>query len=109
MGDFNPCRWRYVTIWEFHVPVAERANFERIYAPAGLWAQLFSKAEGYVATELNRDLQRPGRYLTCDFWTSKEAYVAARQSLAREYASLDAACERLTERETHLGEFERIG
>ncbi len=64
--------------------------------------------EGFVATELNRDLKDPARYLTLDFWESREAYDAFRAQHAAEYAAIDRECEALTAEEKALGAFERI-
>jgi len=69
---------------------------------------LFAKGEGFVRTELNRDLKDPQRYLTLDYWTTKEAYKAFRAKHAAEYAAIDSECEALTLEETSLGEFSRV-
>lgn len=49
-------------------------EFERAYGPDGEWAEFFRGGDGYVGTELLRDVENPGRYLVIDRWDSREAY-----------------------------------
>jgi heme-degrading monooxygenase HmoA len=58
----------YATLWEFTVAAARQAEFEAHYGPDGTWARLFSRADGYLGTELLRDRADPLRYLTIDRW-----------------------------------------
>jgi len=96
----------YLAIWEFQIKPEFRAHFEEVYGPDGAWAQLFRQSPGYRGTRLIRDLTRPGRYLTLDHWSSREALHSFKQAQATEYAALDKQCESLTEREAMVGEFE---
>lgn len=96
----------YLAIWEFQVKAGCAADFERIYGSDGLWAQLFRRSSDYFGTELVRDLEDSGRYLTVDRWTSREALQRFKREYAAEYGALDKACEKLTEREILLGDFE---
>jgi heme-degrading monooxygenase HmoA len=100
--------WGYVVVWEFRPRSGLEGRFEELYGPRGPWARLFASGEGFVATELNRDLKDSGRYLTLDFWKSREAYNAFRAKHAAEYAAIDRECEALTAEENSLGAFERI-
>lgn len=98
----------YLVVWQFRPrPGAER-QFEEAYGARGRWAHLFATADGFIRTELNRDLKDLDRYLTIDFWTSKEAYEAFRAKHATEYAAIDRECEALTMEEKFLGEFSRV-
>jgi heme-degrading monooxygenase HmoA len=101
-------RWNYMIAWEFRARTGAEADFERVYGPQGLWARLFEQGEGFVGTELNRDLKDPGRYLTLDFWISKDAYDRFRDQHRADYQTIDKQCEALTEREIELGRFERL-
>ena len=101
-------KWGYVVVWEFRAAAGAQARFEKVYGPHGAWARLFATGEGFVATELNRDLKDPARYLTLDFWESRQAYDAFRAKHAAEYAAIDRECEALTAEEKDLGAFERI-
>ena len=73
-----------------------------------MWATFFRKGEGFIATELNRDLKDPTRYLTFDLWMSRQAYEAFRVANHAEYDAIDAQCKALTESERELGSFERL-
>ena len=100
--------WGYLVIWEFRVRRGMEEMFEKHYGPAGTWAQLFRKGEGFIATELSRDLERPGRYLTLDFWSSQKAYENFREQHAARYKEIDAECEAMTESEAEIGRFARV-
>ena len=93
-------------MWEFDARLESWREFERAYGPTGTWARLFRKGDGYVATELLRDRETSGRYVTIDRWDSRAAFEAFRERFAAEYERLDQACEALTTRETLIGRFE---
>ena len=103
----TPVEWRYLIIWEFRVR-AGGGRFEKVYGPLGDWARFFARDDGFVRTELNHDLKDGRRYVTLDFWVSREAYENFRQQNATEYAALDQKFEELTEKELEIGKFERI-
>ncbi len=86
----------------------KEAEFERHYGPAGTWVQLFRRAKEFVRTDLLRDPEVRGRYLTIDCWTSLGAYHAFKQTFAAEYKMIDAQMEALTQSETKLGVFETV-
>ena len=96
---------QYLTIWEFRVRAGCESEFQSVYGPHGDWVRLFSKAQGFIRTELNHDLNVRRRYLTLDYWRSKEAYETFREQYRAEYTALDQRCEGLTERETAVGVF----
>jgi quinol monooxygenase YgiN len=95
----------HVRVWEFRVLPKNRKNFERIYGPQGDWVRLFKKGKGYLRTELFRDAEIRGRYLTVDYWISKAAYDTFRREFDREFRTLDKKCESLTALEVSLGSF----
>jgi hypothetical protein len=99
----------YLAIWEFQVKADCVAEFERLYGHEGLWEQLFRRSSEYLGTELVREVGRSGKYLTIDRWTSLEALPHFKQEYAAEYAALDKRCEKLTETEAPLGNFESRG
>ncbi len=109
MTRYDRPRWGYLIVWEFRPKKGVEMAFEDAYGPKGIWARLFQHGEGFVATELNHDLKDPGRYLTLDFWTSKQAYEAFRAAHVAEYQAIDEQCESLTEREKEIGTFQRLG
>jgi len=96
----------FAYIWEYFVKEGVEAEFERLYGPDGDWVQLFRKVDGYIATDLYRDIANPGRYVTTDFWRSKEARDRSRQEFAAEFAALDKRGDLLTEQENFLGDFD---
>jgi len=104
----SPGRHGFVCAWEYVVRPACVDEFERIYGAGGEWVRLFRQARGYQCTELHRDRSQPMRFVTLDFWDSREACERFRRSHADEYAQLDAHCESLTEREREIGRFEPI-
>jgi heme-degrading monooxygenase HmoA len=55
-----------IRVWRYDVRAGSAEDFERIYGRGGAWARLFSRADGYVGTELYRAMETPGRYLTVD-------------------------------------------
>jgi quinol monooxygenase YgiN len=98
----------YFALWEFHVKPESISAFEETYGPHGAWAQLFRQSPAYLGTELLRDLNHPGRYLTLDRWTSREALYQFKQDHHATYDALDKQCESLTEKEVLLGDFEGV-
>ena len=92
-------------MWEFHVEPGAIAEFEQIYGPEGDWARLFRINPEFLGTQLMRDADRPGRYLTLDRWTSREALQNFKRDHHAEYSALDRQCESLTLAERHLGDF----
>jgi len=96
----------FVAVWEFHVKPDSISKFEEIYGPGGEWARLFRLSADYRGTDLLRDANRPGRYLTVDHWISREALQKFKQEHHAEYSVLDQQCDHLTIAEVHLGDFE---
>ncbi len=95
----------YIILWEYHVRLEKQAEFERVYAADGAWAQLFKNGEGYLGTWLWRaeDQSQSLCYLTVDRWVSQSAYETFLARWAEEYARLDALSSELTEQETRWG------
>jgi len=68
-------------------------EFKRIYGPAGNWVQLFRKANGYIATDLHQDISYSKRFITVDFWNTKESRDNFRNRFSKEFELLDEHCE----------------
>ena len=98
----------YAYIWEYRVVANSVSEFEEVYRPEGTWSALFRRHSGYVGTELHRELQGPSRYVTIDYWESKEACDDFRRRFASEFEALDKQCEHLTDDETYRGEFSPV-
>src|SRR5713226_263191 len=95
----------HAIIWEFRAREGRVEEFERAYGPAGDWARFFRRGEGYLGTELHRDLSGGRRYVTIDRWISLQAYETFRNRFRSQYETLDKRLEALTEHEARLGSF----
>ncbi len=95
----------YMYMWEYHVNPNHINDFEKAYGPTGDWVQLFKKAEGYIETELHKDINNEGRYITVDYWQSKEFCMNFRDKFKNEFNEIDERCEAYTIKEISLGEF----
>ncbi len=97
----------YVIVWEFRVRQERAAEFVQKYGPEGAWARFFRGSAGYIKTELVRDVASDLRFLTLDYWQTKEEFERFRERNQAEYERLDREFEGLTETETRLGAFYR--
>jgi heme-degrading monooxygenase HmoA len=95
----------HVIVWEFVPKADSEAEFEQTYGPAGEWAALFRRSQGFLGTELLRDEARPERYFTVDRWASEAAFRQFRVQFGEQYESLDRACEIMIEQERRVGSF----
>ena len=98
----------FIVAWSFAVRSEHRRDFERAYGPHGDWVRLFDTSDGYIKTELHRHPQDASLYVTLDFWSSREQYEAFREREKLAYQAIDARCERLTEREELIGDFDEL-
>jgi len=96
----------YHLVWQFETDPERRESFEAAYGPEGLWVALFRRADGFLGTELFREIGGRCRYVTVDRWISRGAYDAFRLLHAAAHAALDARCATLTLREDFLGDGE---
>jgi heme-degrading monooxygenase HmoA len=99
----------YVYIWEFLVRPEHVPEFVAAYGPDGDWVRLFRDGAGYVRTELHRDQTNPERFVTVDYWESRDAWQAFRTAAAAEWERLDARCEQWTSSEREIGRFDPVG
>jgi heme-degrading monooxygenase HmoA len=98
----------YMYMWEYIVRSDHLKAFEQTYGSSGEWVQLFRRARGYIRTELHRDVARPDRYVTIDYWETGQAWNTFRSKFSNEFESLDARCNEWTRSETEIGRFESI-
>ena len=98
----------HVILWEFEVREGREEEFERMYGPKGDWARLFATGGGYRGTELSRDVEKKGRYVTRDEWESREEFEKFVAENRKKYDAVDAAGEGLTVGERKMGSFEVI-
>jgi heme-degrading monooxygenase HmoA len=98
----------FVILWEYEVKPGCEKRFEGSYGPDGDWNRFFRSDAHYRETRLLRDPFHSNRYLTADFWDSREAYESFQRDNREEYHALDASFEELTVRESHVGSFTGI-
>jgi heme-degrading monooxygenase HmoA len=92
----------------FSYDVRQPEEFERVYGPDGDWARFFGQGEGYVGTELLRDVEAPGRYLVIDRWESRDAYNAFIEANRAEYMRRVDETGFLYQQELRFGTFENV-
>jgi quinol monooxygenase YgiN len=98
----------YAYVWEFIVSPEHVGAFERTYGASGEWVQLFRRGSGYLRSELYRDRSQSNRFITIDYWDSKEAWDSFRTRFHEEFEALDASCAAWTTSEVEIGRFEPI-
>src|SRR6266700_2136231 len=99
---------RFTAVWEFRVSGQKLRAFEKAYGPNGDWTRLFSRGDGYIRTELIRDPKTTGRYVSLDFWRSRQAFERFKKQNLAAYKALDKKCNSLTKSEKLIGEFEAM-
>ena len=105
MIPLNTSDTLFIVAWAFEVTPDRRRDFEQAYGPTGEWVRLFRSGDGYIKTELHHDPDNSGRYITLDFWHTRDQYEAFREQSKSAYQEIDAKCERLTTDEQLLGDF----
>ncbi len=96
----------YAVVWQYLVKPGAVELFREAYAPGGKWAELFSRSDGYLGTELYNSAEAPERFLTLDRWRSRDAFADFMAGNAAAYAALDRCCADMTTAEVRLGEME---
>jgi heme-degrading monooxygenase HmoA len=98
----------YFVLWEFAVKPEKVDEFESRYGSSGTWSDLFQKGEGFMSTELLKDNSTANRYVTVDRWVTKDAHEDFLIEFDSEYADLKKDSAGLTDKEIHVGSFERM-
>ena len=96
----------YCYVWSYVVRPEYLQAFRVAYDPDGEWVQLFRRDPEYIRTNLLSDRDNPTRFMTIDFWSSREACVSFRERFRSEFEALDKNFEQLTVEEVHLGDFD---
>jgi len=99
----------FAYVWSYEVRYGSEVDFEKLYGPAGGWAQLFRKSPNYLGTDLLRDRKKKYRYLTVDRWDSEQAHRTFVSEHREEFDELDRQGEALTKNESLIGNFDRAG
>jgi heme-degrading monooxygenase HmoA len=84
------------------------AAFEEAYGTNGPWASFFKSGDGYVGTELLRDVEQAGRYVVVDRWESGEQYNRFVEEHRDEYMRRVDETAYLYRQELRLGTFENV-
>ena len=95
----------FTYIWEYKVRSDKKEAFLKLYGCEGDWVRFFNKSEEYLGTDLHQDIDNEERFISVDFWKSKEARDDYRKEFNSEFNSLDEQGELTTESETPIGEF----
>jgi heme-degrading monooxygenase HmoA len=99
---------RAVIALVFTYEARDPTEFERVYGSEGDWAQFFGQGQGYVGTELLRDVEHPGRYVVIDRWESAETYNAFVVEHREEYMRRSDESAFYHEQELRFGTFENV-
>ena len=83
-------------------------EFERIYGAEGEWAKFFRQGNGYIGTELLRDLDEPERYLVIDRWATVDAYNTFVAEHQAEYVRRSDEAHMHYVQELRFGTFENV-
>ena len=92
----------------FSYEARDHAEFEREYGPEGEWAGFFRRGDGYIGTELLRDVENRGRYLVVDRWDSREAYQQFVEEHRAEYMRRVDESAFYYDSELRFGTFENV-
>jgi hypothetical protein len=68
--------------------------------------RLFRRDPEYIRTDFLADRDDPARFMTIDFWTSREACMSFRERFHGEFEALDQRFGEFTVQELHLGDFD---
>ena len=93
----------YRIYWRYVVKAGQVSRFEQTYGPDGEWVRFFRAGEGYVGTQLYREIGTERRYVTIDEWRTGQQYDDFRREHLREYQAIDRRCDELTDTEEPLG------
>jgi heme-degrading monooxygenase HmoA len=92
----------------FTYEVTDSAEFERAYGAEGEWARFFRTGQGFVGTEILRDVESPGRYIVVDRWESRDSYNEFVAANKEEYTRRVDEAAFAYEQELRLGTFENV-
>ena len=92
----------------FRYEVRDPEQFEAAYGPEGAWAQFFRTGDGYIGTELLRDVEEPDRYMVIDRWESADAYNVFLAEKQEEYLRRSDESRFHYVQELRFGTFENV-
>jgi heme-degrading monooxygenase HmoA len=92
----------------FRYDVRDPEAFEEVYGPNGEWARFFRQGQGFIGTELLRDVEEEDRYIVIDRWESADAYNAFLGAHQEEYLTRGDDSRLYYMQELRLGTFENV-
>lgn len=95
----------FIVIWQYAVSPMFKKGFEELYGPNGQWVKLFQRGEGYLGTQLIKEIKESGQYVTIDTWESQTLYEKFLAEHKTQFAEIDAVGEQFTLSETKIGWF----
>jgi quinol monooxygenase YgiN len=95
----------YIRIWEFQARPGMENEFERIYGPEGDWVRLFRKSKAFLRTDVYRDVETKGHYVTIDYFSSREGFQGLLKEFREAYDALDRLGETICASESRIGNF----
>jgi heme-degrading monooxygenase HmoA len=96
----------FLALWEFEVKPGCEERFQTVYGAEGEWVRLFRGDPSFIETRLLKDPAAENKFVTVDFWESREAYESFKELNHAAYVAIDKQCESLTVSERCLGNFE---
>jgi len=91
----------------FWVADGRRADFETVFGVEGIWPRLLYRADGYLLTEVWRELPEVAQYRVRDFWSWHRSFESFRARFQPEYERLESwlISDGLIEKERFLGAY----
>jgi heme-degrading monooxygenase HmoA len=96
----------FLALWEFEVKSGCEDRFQSVYGPGGDWVRLFRTDPQFLETRLLQDPSNPFKYVTLDFWQSRDAYESFKKRNGDAYSVIDNHSDELTVQERCIGDFE---
>jgi heme-degrading monooxygenase HmoA len=98
----------FIIIWRYSVAPDREGDFLSGYGPNGEWSRLFSRADGYLGTELV-ECDQPGFYVTVDRWQNEADFDGFTAAANKEYEEPDLRLAALTTSEELIGRGSAVG
>src|SRR3989338_11073918 len=95
----------FLVIWKYEISEIFRQDFEKLYGKNGKWVQLFQTGEGYLETQLIKDVSGSNKYVTIDKWLSQGQYEKFLVENKEQFEIIDVEGENFTKSETKIGWF----
>ncbi|HYC71700.1 MAG TPA: antibiotic biosynthesis monooxygenase [Opitutaceae bacterium] len=96
----------YIRIWRYQVAPGREQDFRAAYGPAGDWARLFRRADGYLGTELIQAAPDSRLYLTIDRWRAAADWDRFLAAHREPYQALDRRLAPLCAQDVEVASFE---